>query len=60
MFEVKAHMIERGVEDRGILDRLVDSFTQGADWLISGVRNHPLIAILVLLALLFMAWRLNK
>jgi type IV secretory pathway TrbL component len=60
MFEVKAHMIERKPEAKGILDRLLDPFTHVADWLVSGVRKHPLIVVLVLLALLFLAWRLNK
>jgi hypothetical protein len=60
MFEVKAHMIERKAEARGILERLLDPFTPGVDWLISGVKKHPLIVILVFLALLFVVWRLNK
>ena len=60
MFEIKAHMIERKPEAKGILDRLLDPFTNSVDWLISGVKKHPLIVILVFLALLFVVWRLNK
>ena len=62
MFEVKAHMIERKAETEatGMLDSLQGPFTHGVDWFVAGVRKHPFVAILVLLALLFIVWRLNK
>jgi hypothetical protein len=60
IFEVKAHMIERKAEAKGILDRLLDPSTNSIDWLVSGVKKHLLIVILVFLALLFVVWRLNK
>ncbi len=60
VFEVKAHMIVKEVEARGILDTLIDPFAKGIGLLVSMVREHPFLAILALAILLVLVWRLVK
>jgi hypothetical protein len=60
MLEVKARMIVPESEAGGWAEELLEPFGRLVKWLGAAVQKHPLIALLVFLALVFMVWRLHK
>lgn len=60
MLEVKARMIVPESETKGWAEELLEPLARTLKWLALAVQKHPVIAILILLALIFLAWRLHK
>lgn len=60
MLEVKARMIVPESEAEGWVEELLEPFGRLVKWLALAVQKHPLITLLVFLALVFMVWRLHK
>ncbi len=60
MLEVKARMIVPESETKGWAEELLEPLARLVKGLALSVQKHPFIAILVLLALLFLVWRLHK
>ena len=60
MLEVKARMIVPESETKGWAEELLEPLAWTVKWLVVSVQKHPFIAILILLSLIFLAWRLHK
>ncbi|MDI6854659.1 MAG: hypothetical protein QME75_13765 [Deltaproteobacteria bacterium] len=60
MLEVKARMIVPKSEAEGWVEELLEPFGRLVKWLGLAVLKHPLVALLVLLALVLLVWRLHR